>query len=234
MPIRNSKVPSAEVFNVRRRRRLTRGHGQSDEVTAQVSEWAKPEDAERPKEVSASQHQPDDVVSEPSKQEPVSIDPGEARGMTTASDPPISGLRSIDQPTADRQLYPLAKAVPGEIGADNQLRLHVKIPYPAAGASATFDQLVTVQGEKVALRLVLTKALKLYALSVAEGTFRSAPTAYSESSNIVQTTRMFPRTAYLVLNEELNRTGLLSERAMGTVIAHRALAAFIATDSAFT
>lgn len=228
MPFNKSKVSSAEVFNVQRKKRLTKGRsGQSVGGTDQPHDQVKPADTDVPQDNPDTQHHDHSAAKEP---EAASTDQNEAPGADLKTDAPEAAPRPVDPPRPARHPDQPAKTAPDNADADDQLRLQVKLPYPASGASATFDQLVDVQGEKGAFRLVLTKALELYAASVADGTFADAPTSYPESKETARTTRSFPKAAYTVLENRLNRSGLLSDRAVGIAIARRALAAFIASD----
>lgn len=234
MPIRNSMVPSAEVFNIQRKKRLTRARGQSDDVADQTHDRADPTDTKLQEEVSAPQEHSDHVEGESaaadSRTKATSVGPDEAQEDRREAEQSTTEPQLATSPLPDSKRAKVQESASNQDGDEEQLRLQMTLPYPAAGASATFDQLVEVQSEKGAFRLVLGKALELYAASVADGTFTSAPTRYPESPMIARTSRMFSKAAYAVLEKELNRTGLLSERAMGTAIARRALAAFIASD----
>lgn len=227
MPIRNSKVASSEVFSVQRKKRLARGRGQAASATDHPSDPPGQASAGVLKDKLDAHDPNQSTVDEPGV---ASSEQGEPSDTEVGTEAPETRQGPATRPRLARRQDRPAETISDMVDPDDQLRLQVKLPYPASGTSATFDQLADVQGEKGAFRLVLTKALELYAASVADGTFADAPTKYSESQEIARTTRKFPRTAYVVLEKELNRTGLLSDRAVGTAIARRALAAFIASD----
>ena len=227
MPIRNSKVPSAEVFSIQRKKRLPRGRGQGTDATDRPVEQA---DEAPPREVSDPPQRPDHPMEVPAAASCGRGDAPSAAGATTSlGTEPRSAEDKVSRTRQTRSV----KAAPDKEEADDRVRLNVKLPYPATGSSPTFDHLVESQGEKGAFRLVLTKALELYAASAVEGTLADAPKKYPESENIARTTRGFSREAYDVLEGQVNPTGLLSDRAVGIAIARRALAAFIASDKDF-
>lgn len=233
MPIRKSKVTSSEAFRVHRKARLSGLRIPSDGDAESHSAPGADPDA---KTEAPHPNRPDCVAGDRPASAP---QPDAERWNTPDSRPqqPIHRTREgwrgadgqcgpelADQLDADRRRKTPAGKVP------EQLRLQMALAYPVAGASPTFDQLVGVQNERVAFRLVLGKALETYAAAVADGTFVEAPTTYPESPEIAKTSRMFPKAAFSELAKVLNPTGLLSDRAMGTMIGRRALAAFVARD----
>ena len=228
MPIRNSKVPSGEVFARHRQARLTNLQPPSD--TGAVEQSVDKRNADR--ETNApSPAQPDQASERKSDRLPVKQSEAptqkphheekqsEAPSEPERSEASISGL--------SRKKSANAAVQRGEAG---QIQLQMALAYPAPGASPTIDQLASVESERVAFRLVLGNALKAYANAVTDGTKADAPTTYPEGPRIVKTSRMFPKAAYAELVKALNPTGLLSDRSMGTTIGRRALAAFVAHD----
>lgn len=241
MPIHNSKVPSTELMAKRRARRLNKGQSPQEDVADPIDPVSSlltgpGEDAQKyPHGDSAKEP----VRGEPSAraQEEQGIptalpDDHAQKGELDASEERAPAMHEIKpDPSKKRQLRKGDRITPEQQSETGAIKLHMRLPVPAAGASPTFDQLAETHGEQSAFRLVLGKALELYAASVVGGSAGDAPTPYPEGSTVMVTTRNVPQIAYAILSKEMNSKGLVSRRMMGTAIARRALAAFVADDT---
>lgn len=240
MPIQNSKVPSSELMARRRARRLNKGPENAggdpktepvDPVMAGSSEEVRPplddneQDAPTNQETKAASVEQDRAMQ------------ADASGNADQEHASGAGAEaSRPKKQTDSELSP--KSRPGKTETKgparqdeaNRIKLHMNLPVLALGTSPTFDEIAELQGEKLAFRLVLGKAVELYVDAVVDGAPRDMPATYPEGSTMVATTRTISKSAYDVLTKELNRTGLFSRYAMGTLIGRRALAAFVARD----
>jgi len=244
MPIRNSKVPSSELFNRTRKKRLSNTQNKpatttTDDSSKTVVGSEQGEQLEKPDQELGNrfEEQPNKARAEPAEPVEQKI-PSHDKPSEEDQDAFVNVEQhdSIEpetpqEPPLDAPARKAGKA-PSRNESENALiKLHMDMPHPAPGVSPTFDHLVEIQGEKVAFRLLLGKALELYAASLLEGTADDTKVSYTEGPQVTKTTRMFPRSAYEILTKNLNRAGLFSERAMGTLIGRRALAAFVAEDN---
>lgn len=244
MPIHNSKVSSAELFAKRRARRLKRAQPDDDGVADPTSGQGGPVDSE-PIGPDEDTQRPLGATEESNstRGEPATIEPEgqggptEIPGDTTrddepnaSEDPPQSAIKRQSNGSRKRQSEKSDRAGASQRKETGPMKLHMRLAVPAPGASPTFDQLVEMHGEQPAFRLVLGKALELFAASVVDGRSGEAPLTYPESSKVIATARNIPKSAYAILTEEMNPKGLVSHRMMGTAIGRRALAAFVADD----
>lgn len=243
MPILNSVVESTEVFNRKRKNRLKTyqaNNSENDEPPHEVGQWKVDPLVSAPKDrssdsttledaagmASVEQDQPaglpNRAVQADEAQEP------EAAPQLTAEEGPKQEVERRSAPKRQQKRSAEASAKPPQ--ASDQMYLKMNVAYPAAGVSPTYDHLADLHGAKTAFRLVLGKALDLYAAAALDGTASDAPASYTASPTSPWTTRVFPKAAYAALAQEMDRTGLASERALGTAIGRRALAAFVAAD----
>ena len=244
MPIRNSTMSSDEAFRVHRKARLAMRPKPSDIKEGQQVGYVEEADTRTmtlslrqphggPTDRLTAKNAPDAALYASLNATPLKpTDELEKSGHDADRHTARARPKPIEDPAPEASPTRTTEASTGQEDGVERLRLQMALAYPATGASPTFDQLVEVQNEKVAFRLVLGKALETYAASVMDGTFANAPTTYSEGSDVAKTSRMFPKAVYGELVKTLNSTGLLSARAIGTMIGRRALAAFVARDKA--
>ncbi len=242
MPIRNSKVSSEEAFSVHRKARLSKRSATKDRSKSQdANEVDDTEAGSRQSEPEAAKEAPlppanedhsqkHDAAPEQGRPAPAGDEAGYGQEEKHSVEGSAVEPESDDSPVLPRQKAKPGRQKPRSDAGTGQVRLQMIIAYPKPGASATFDNLVEMQGKKVAFRLFLGKALELYAAAVIDGTIDNVATTYPEDTQKADTSRVFSKEAYDKLSKTLDPAGLLPERVMATTIARRALAAFIAAN----
>ncbi|WP_299844703.1 hypothetical protein [uncultured Jannaschia sp.] len=240
MPIQNTKVPSSELMARRRARRLNKGSENAGDdptteptnpVMANLSEEVRPSLDDNEQDAPANDETKDASVEHDKAMQadvPGSADQEHASGAGAEGSGPEKQTDPEQSPKSRREKSG-AKG-PARQDEAGSIKLHMNLPVIARGTSPTFDEITELQGEKLAFRLVLGKAVELYVDAVMDGAPRDMTATYQEGSTMVATTRTISKSAYDVLTKELNRTGLLSRYAMGTLIGRRALATFVARD----
>lgn len=244
MALRRNKVVSEELFNTHRESRLKRFRS-PEEVepdnraeepgAASVPPVEAPEKAKAQSptiEVSSGNTDSDAAEAGPEPrgkdaEESADLEP-KASEPEVVSPPTDTAPAKTEAPAKSPQLAKQKKAA----AKGDTAYLRIKVPYPATGASPTFDSLVKLHGEKTAFRLVMKKALEDFAGIVLNGELAKTPNEYPEGSTILDTSRRLPRDVYEKAVSELDPMGITSERLMSNTIVRRALATFIASDRA--
>lgn len=238
MPIRNSVVQSAELFGRKRKNRLNTYHGNDDatDETSDRSEANPPipdPETDRRADGGTDGGVPDATPDDQDRSVEGShkkVQVAEEQGSAQLDDKDALPPDFEEEVVSGRRQKKPRKVAAKRLEESGQISLKMNVAYPAVGISPTFDQLAELQGEKAAFRLVLGKALDLYAASIMDGTAQSGPATYPQSPTPILTSRMFPEAAYAAFARQFDQAGLASKRIIGTAIGRRAMAAFVARD----
>lgn len=147
-----------------------------------------------------------------------------------------SGLRTLRRPAplvapAATAPTPAPGAVAPAPGA--RVRISVTARYPAEGWSRTFDAIAAVYGAHKAMRIVVRKALDAYEATPAWLPASATPPGYpARATGRLSSTRQIDGAVYAATQRIVDPMGLLSARAVDTLLVTAALTAFFAASDA--